>query len=61
MKWMYPLLTTLGVYAFTIFFGFTLTSFIAGAAGGLITSFAIHAYLNSVNRDCPSDHYETRR
>lgn len=58
MKLFSLLLVILSTAAAVALFGFSAFSIIIGIVGGLISSFAIAGYLQSVNRDFPSDGYE---
>lgn len=58
MKWLSLVIIVLSAAAMCTVFGFSLFSVIMGVIGGLIASFGIAAYLQSVKRDFPSDYYE---
>lgn len=51
MKWLFLILTPSSAIAFGSIFGFDAYMLIIGAVAGLVSSFAIAAYLDAVKRD----------
>jgi Na+(H+)/acetate symporter ActP len=58
MKWLSLVLVILSTAAVVAVLGFSAFSVIMGIIGGLIASFAIAGYLQSISRDDPGDRYE---
>ncbi|UQZ32852.1 hypothetical protein C2I18_04320 [Paenibacillus sp. PK3_47] len=61
MKLFSLLLVLLSTAAVVSLFGFSAFTVISGIVGGLVASFAIAGYLQSINNDYPGDDYQARR
>lgn len=61
MKWLTLSLVSLSTLCFVAVMGLSVLTLAVGIVGGLVASFAVAAYLQTVRRDYPVQYYENEQ